>query len=299
MATDRADEENLKATSFTKGEWGDEPTALAMDYDMVAETFGTAAAPLATMPPLTLLALAFVTGGLDHALAGRPDGLLTEAAITARGAQAAGGDAAANARATAMASCTSEVERMAVRLVEAKDGVMQLVAPLRELPLVQVHALNAQPFKRLARLANAHGAMLTARVTTTALNTALDDDTSTSNLPSTFSSPDAGLVPAPGGTSTSLFLSQGGTFMSVPPPAAPNLSAYVTTTALNTALPGYLETGDSAGGVTTSTSTAKIQSQSSNIKLKTGSPYTIRSLATRFGVGLPDDNDSSETERAN
>ena len=44
--------------------------------------------------------------------------------------------AAANARAAAMESCTSEAERMAVRLVEAKDGVMQLVVPLRELPLV-------------------------------------------------------------------------------------------------------------------------------------------------------------------
>ena len=35
---------------------------------------------------------------------------------------------------------------------------MQLVAPLRELPLVQMDALNVQPFKRLARLADAHGA---------------------------------------------------------------------------------------------------------------------------------------------
>ena len=43
----------------------------------------------------------------------------------ARGAQTATGDVAANARAAAMAVCTTEVERMAVRLVEAKDGVMQ------------------------------------------------------------------------------------------------------------------------------------------------------------------------------
>ena len=40
MSADRADEENLKATSFSKGEWGDEPIALEMDYGMVAETFG-------------------------------------------------------------------------------------------------------------------------------------------------------------------------------------------------------------------------------------------------------------------
>ena len=76
MAADRADEENLKATSFSKGEWGDGPIALEMDYGMVAETFGSAAAPLATMMPLTLVSLAFVTGALDHALAGRPDDLL-------------------------------------------------------------------------------------------------------------------------------------------------------------------------------------------------------------------------------
>ena len=68
MVVNRADEENLKTASFGKGEWGDMPIPLAMDYDMVAETFGTAAVPLDTMTPLTLIALAFVTGDLDHAL---------------------------------------------------------------------------------------------------------------------------------------------------------------------------------------------------------------------------------------
>ena len=43
---------------------------------------------------------------------------------------------------------------MAVRLVEAKDGVMQLVVSLRELSLVSMGAMNVQPFKRLARLAD-------------------------------------------------------------------------------------------------------------------------------------------------
>ena len=72
MAADRADEENLKATSFERGEWGDVPIALDMDYDMVAEIFGSAAAPLATMTPLALVAIAFVTGELDHAVSGKP-----------------------------------------------------------------------------------------------------------------------------------------------------------------------------------------------------------------------------------
>ena len=173
MAADRADEENLKTTSLEKG-----------DYGMVAETFGTAAVPLDTMTPLTLIALAFVTGELDNALSGKPDGLLTtwEAAITARGAQAATGDAVANARAPTMAACTTEVERMAVRLVEAKDGVMQLVVPLRELPLVQMDALDVQPFKRLARLADAHGSMPTARIRSlaTRLSVVLPNDNDTS-----------------------------------------------------------------------------------------------------------------------
>ena len=126
MAADRADEENLKTTSFERGEWGDMPIAWDMDYGMVAKIFGSAAAPLDTMTPLTLTALAFVTGELDHALSGKPDDLLTawEADITARGTQAATGDAAANARAAVMAACATEVERVAVRLVEAKDGVM-------------------------------------------------------------------------------------------------------------------------------------------------------------------------------
>ena len=166
MAADRADEENLKTASFEKGEWEDMPIPLAMDYDMAAETVGTAAALLDTMTPLTLIALAFVTGELDNALSEKPGDLSTtwKAAITVRGAQASTDDAVANARAAAMAACTTEVERMAVRLVEAKDGVMLLVAPLRELPLVQMDALNVQPFKRLARLADAHGSMPTARI---------------------------------------------------------------------------------------------------------------------------------------
>ena len=186
MSADRADEEDLKTTSFSKGEWGDDLIALGMDYDMVAEALGTAAAPMAAAAPLTLVAIAFVTGGLDQALTGRPDDLLTkwEAAITARGAQAAGGDAANNARANALANATSEVERMAVRLVEAKDGVMQLVTPLRELPLVQMNAMNIQPFKRLARLADAHGAMPTASIRSlaTRLGVTLPDDNDSSEV---------------------------------------------------------------------------------------------------------------------
>ena len=143
MVVNRADEENLKTASFGKGEWGDMPIPLAMDYGMVAvaETFGTVAVPLDTMTPLTLIALAFVTGELDNALSGKPDGLLAtwEAAITARGAQAATGDAAANARAAAIAACTTEVERMAVRLVEAKDR-----AALETFGLVHEHKNTEQ-----------------------------------------------------------------------------------------------------------------------------------------------------------
>ena len=41
---------------------------------------------------------------------------------------------------------------------------MQLVVSLKELPLVNMGALNAQPLKRLARLADAHGPMSTARI---------------------------------------------------------------------------------------------------------------------------------------
>ena len=48
MSADRADEENLKATSFTKGEWiENEPVALAMDYDLV----GIPSLPLACRWP--------------------------------------------------------------------------------------------------------------------------------------------------------------------------------------------------------------------------------------------------------
>ena len=67
---------------------------------------------------------------------------------------------------------------MAVRLVEAKDGVMQLVASLQELPLVSMEAMNVQPFKRLTRLADTHGPMPTARLRSlaTRLGVALPSD---------------------------------------------------------------------------------------------------------------------------
>ena len=35
MAADRADEDNLKATSFGAGEWGDMPILLAVDYGIL------------------------------------------------------------------------------------------------------------------------------------------------------------------------------------------------------------------------------------------------------------------------
>ena len=60
--------------------------------------------------------------------------------------------------------------------------MMQLVAPLRELPLVQMGSLNVQLFKRLARLSDAHGAMPTARIRSlaTRLSAGLPDDSDSS-----------------------------------------------------------------------------------------------------------------------
>ena len=49
---------------------------MAMGYDLVAETLGTAAVPLGTVTPLTLVSLAFIIGALDEALLRKPDDLL-------------------------------------------------------------------------------------------------------------------------------------------------------------------------------------------------------------------------------
>ena len=62
MATNDTDKENLKATSFGAGEWGEMPIPLAMDYDLVAETLGAAAVLLGTVTPLTRVSLAFIIG---------------------------------------------------------------------------------------------------------------------------------------------------------------------------------------------------------------------------------------------
>ena len=67
------------------------------------------------------------------------DGVLAkwEAAITSRlSTPPATGAAAAGVRAAAEAACTTDLERMAVRLVEEKDGVMDLARGVRELSVV-------------------------------------------------------------------------------------------------------------------------------------------------------------------
>ena len=46
------------------GEWGGIPIPLALGYDLVAEALGTAAVPLGTVTPLTLVSLAFIIGEL-------------------------------------------------------------------------------------------------------------------------------------------------------------------------------------------------------------------------------------------
>ena len=142
------------------------PIPLAMDYDMVAETaLGTAAVPLGTMTPLTLVALAFVTGELDNALSGKSDDLLAttwEAAITARGAQAATGGAAVNARAAAMAARTSTHDQGRThgrppRGGKRWRGAVGCLVKGTAAGQYGRRPGNARPFKRLARLADAHG----------------------------------------------------------------------------------------------------------------------------------------------
>ena len=60
--------------------------------------------------------------------------------------------------------------------------MMQLVVSLRELPLVNMDVPNVQAFKRLGRLADAHGSMPTARIRSLATRLSAvvpsDDDTS-------------------------------------------------------------------------------------------------------------------------
>jgi len=112
---------------------------------------------------------------------------------------------------------------------------------------------------------------ITSCVTTTALDTALGDYVLDSDLPNyaAFDSSTAGLVPASGGESTGKFLSQAGTFITPPPPAAPNLSAYVTTTALNTKLGDYVLDSDlpSTTDTVTSGSDALVTSGAVHTKL--------------------------------
>ena len=95
------------------------------------------------------------------------DGVLAkwEAAITSRlSTPPATGAAAKGVRAAAEAACTTDLERMAVRLVEEKDGVMELARGLRELPVVAAGAVNVSAFPRLRRLADAHGAVPTTKL---------------------------------------------------------------------------------------------------------------------------------------
>ena len=141
MASERAkaDEENLRQTAFEKGEWANQPpTDLDVDYDLLSGALGTAGAPLMSITAETLLALSFCVDELAQALSGKIDDVLTrwESALTSRiGSPPATGAAADNARTAAETAATCDLERMAVRLVEAKSGVMELVRGVRELPL--------------------------------------------------------------------------------------------------------------------------------------------------------------------
>ena len=68
MAADRvrADEEDLKVSSFQKGEWGQtRPTELDVDYyALLAEALGPAGAPVAELHDATVVAAASGASGL-------------------------------------------------------------------------------------------------------------------------------------------------------------------------------------------------------------------------------------------
>ena len=92
----------------------------------------------------------YVTGELAGGLLGTVDGVLAkwEDAITSRlSTPPATGAAAAGVRAAAEAACTTDLERIAVRLVEEKGGVMELARGLRELPTVAAGAINVTAFR--------------------------------------------------------------------------------------------------------------------------------------------------------
>ena len=170
MASERAkaDEENLRQTAFEKGEWANQPpTDLDVDYDLLSGALGTAGAPLMSITAETLLALSFCVDELAQALSEKIDDVLTrwESALTSRiGSPPATGAAADNARTAAETAATCDLERMAVRLVEAKSGVMELVRGVRELPLANGGGMNVRSFPRLMRLADRHGVVETARL---------------------------------------------------------------------------------------------------------------------------------------
>ena len=65
MAADRAraDEEDLKVSSFQKGGWEQtRPTELDIDYALLADALGSGGAPVAEVHDATVVALAYVTG---------------------------------------------------------------------------------------------------------------------------------------------------------------------------------------------------------------------------------------------
>ena len=170
MASERAkaDEENLRQTAFEKGEWANQPpTDLDVDYDLLSGALGTPGSPLMSITAETLLALSFCVDELAQALSEKIDDVLTrwESALTSRiGSPPATGAAADNARTAAETAATCDLERMAVRLVEAKSGVMELVRGVRELPLANGGGMNVRSFPRLMRLADRHGVVETARL---------------------------------------------------------------------------------------------------------------------------------------
>ena len=168
LAAEPPDAEVLGGTPFMSGGgWPDGSISLDVGFSQVAEALGDGA-PLNSVTPETLLAIAFSSGESSRLLKIAPMEFVSEweSAIDDRAGLEDVGGAAETAYVIALAAANTAAQRRAIVVIVAKDGKLVLSSRFHErLPGAAGGTVDCTAFPRLSKLApGAAGRVLEARI---------------------------------------------------------------------------------------------------------------------------------------
>ena len=155
VAAEPPDTEVLDGSPFMRGEWPDGSIPLDVGLAGVAEALGDGA-PLDSVTPETLLAIAFATSDLSRLLKITPMEFVGEweSAIDERAGLEDVGTEADDAFLAATAAGNTAAQRRAIDIIIAKDGKLKLASLFNEqLPGVAGGSVDCTAFPRLSKLA--------------------------------------------------------------------------------------------------------------------------------------------------